>query len=125
MLSPSSENGYEEVSRVAATLYLEMKRCIKVGNLKAFREAVTVVKEIIRRNDVPGRSQRILLERLAGLKDTNQRNVLHDTAVLAVASDDARYFNALLDIGFPLYEIDNNGDFAPFIIADIKGDGVF
>ena len=66
-----------------------------------------------------------MLERLAGLKDTNQRNVLHDTAVLAVANDDARYFNALLDIGFPLYEIDNNGDFAPFIIADIKGDGVF
>ena len=56
MLSPTSENGYEEVSRVAATLYLEMKRCIKVGNLKAFREAVTVVKEIIRRNDIPGRS---------------------------------------------------------------------
>ena len=125
MLSPSSENGYEEVSRVAATLYLEMKRCIKVGNLKAFREAVTVVREIIKRNDIPGSNQNDLIERLAVIKDTNNRNVLHDAAALAVANDDARYFNALLDIGFPMYDIDSNGDFAPFIIANIRGDGVF
>ena len=34
LLSPaSSNNGYEEVSRVAATLYIEMKKCIKGRNL--------------------------------------------------------------------------------------------
>jgi hypothetical protein len=28
-----------------------MNRCIKVGNLKAFREAIAVVKEILNRGD--------------------------------------------------------------------------
>ena len=47
MLASGSEQSYEEVSRVAATLYLEMKRSIKISNLKTFREAVAVIKEII------------------------------------------------------------------------------
>ena len=42
------QTGEEKVSGVAATIYLEMTRCIKVGNLKAFREAITVSKEIVR-----------------------------------------------------------------------------
>ena len=46
-------------------------------------------------------------------------------AVYACKEDDARFFNALLDLGFPLYEEDREGDFAGFLIADIRGDGVF
>ena len=38
------KTGEEKVSGVAATIYLEMNRCIKVGNLKAFREAIAVSK---------------------------------------------------------------------------------
>ena len=50
LLSPESgSNAFEEVSRVAATLYLEMKRCLKTGNLKAFREACAIVREILKR----------------------------------------------------------------------------
>lgn len=41
-----------------------MKRCIKVGNLKAFREAAAVVKEILRRGDLPD-----FLDKLASHKD--------------------------------------------------------
>lgn len=64
---------------MTATLYLEMNRCIKVGNLKAFREAVTVVKEILLRGDLPS-----FLENLATLKDsTSQRNLLHVAAAYA------------------------------------------
>ena len=37
----------QDIKSVAATLYLEINRCIKVGNLKAFREAIAVVKEIV------------------------------------------------------------------------------
>lgn len=33
LMSPGSENPFEEVSRVSATLYLEMKKCIKARNL--------------------------------------------------------------------------------------------
>lgn len=33
LMSPGSENPFEEVSRVSATLYLEMKKCIKTRNL--------------------------------------------------------------------------------------------
>ena len=53
--SPSrkSDNG-QDINSVAATLYFEMNRCIKVGNLKAFREAIAVVKEILARGDLPG-----------------------------------------------------------------------
>ena len=47
-----SEQDFEKVNEAAATLYLEMNRCIKVGNLKAFREAIAVTKEIVKRNDL-------------------------------------------------------------------------
>ena len=46
--------GEEKVSGVAATIYLEMNRCIKVGNLKAFREAIAVSKQIIRSDELRG-----------------------------------------------------------------------
>ena len=39
---------------MAATIYLEMNRCIKVGNLKAFREAIAVSKQIIRSDELRG-----------------------------------------------------------------------
>lgn len=106
---------------MAATLYLEMKRCIKVGNLKAFREAITVVKEILRRGDLPD-----FLNKLASHKESSsQRNLLHIAAANACQEDDARFFNALLDLGFILYEEDKDGNYAAFLIADIRGDGVF
>ena len=46
-------------------------------------------------------------------------------AAHACKEDDARFFISLLDLGFPLYEEDRQGDFAGFYIADIRGDGVF
>ena len=98
-----------------------MKRCIKVGNLKAFREAITVVKEILRRGDLPD-----FLNKLASHKESSsQRNLLHIAAANACQEDDARFFNALLDLGFILYEEDKDGNYAAFLIADIRGDGVF
>ena len=50
---------------------------------------------------------------------------MHTAAIYAAQEDDARFFNILLTLRFPLYEEDIEGDFAPFIIAGIKGDGVF
>ena len=87
LLSPGAESGsFEEISRVAATLYIEMKRCIKVRNLKAFREAVTVCKEILKRNDLHGstHSRNInnnILVRLASLKNELGENLLHEAGV--------------------------------------------
>ena len=46
--SAGSENGYEKVSGIAATLYLEMKKCIKARNMQTFSEAVAVIKEMLR-----------------------------------------------------------------------------
>ena len=98
-----------------------MNRCIKVGNLKAFKEAIAVVKEILQRGELPG-----FLEKLATLKDqTLERNLLHVAAAYACKEDDARFFTSLLNLGFPLYGEDRQGDFAGFLIADIRGDGVF
>ena len=51
--------------------------------------------------------------------------MLHVAAAYASKEDDARFFIELLDLGFPLYEEDREGDFAGFLIADIRGDGVF
>ena len=51
--------------------------------------------------------------------------MLHEAASRTVTDDDARYFNILLDLGFPMYDTDRDGDFAAFTIAKIKGDGVF
>ena len=52
-------------------------------------------------------------------------NLLHEAADLARKADDARYFVVLTQLGFPLYEEDGRGDFAAFLVASIKGDGVF
>ena len=65
------------------------------------------------------------ISRLQDTKDESERNLLHEAASYAVAEDDARYFNALLDLDFSLYDEDVNGDLAAFSIAKIKSDGVF
>ena len=51
--------------------------------------------------------------------------MLHVAAAYACKEDDARFFNTLLNLGLPMYEEDNERDFAAFLIADIRGDGVF
>lgn len=92
-----------------------------MGNLKAFREAIAVVKEILNRGDLPN-----FLEKLASLKESNsERNLLHVAAAYACKEDDSRFFNALLALDFPMYFEDREGDFGAFLIADIRGDGVF
>ena len=47
LLSPESD-AFEEVSRVAATIYLEMKKCMKVRNLQTFSEAIAVIREMLK-----------------------------------------------------------------------------
>ena len=96
LMSPASESGFEEVSRVSATLYLEMKRCIDKGNLKAFREAVTVFKQIVKKGDIPKGSRTVLLKSLSAQTDPEGRNLLHYAAAYAVANDDSRFFVNLL-----------------------------
>jgi len=56
------------VSRVAATLYLEMKRCINARSLKAFREAILVAKEIIKKQQ--GRSP--MIAKLAAFRNEQE-----------------------------------------------------
>ena len=56
MSSIHSENGFEKVSGVAATLYMEMKKCIKARNMQTFSEAVAVIKEMLRQNKLPCKS---------------------------------------------------------------------
>ena len=40
----SASDGFEKVSGVAATLYMEMKKNIKARNMQTFSEAVAVIK---------------------------------------------------------------------------------
>ena len=42
--SAHSADGFEKVSGVAATLYMEMKKNIKARNMQTFSEAVAVIK---------------------------------------------------------------------------------
>jgi len=111
-LNSGQENTSADLSRIAATLYMEMKKSINTKNLNSFREAITVAKEIMQRS-----RQRQIVERLASLKDDKGRNVLHDAALLAVKADDARYFNELVALGIPFYEEDKQGYFAAFYIS--------
>ena len=51
---------------------------------------------------------------------------MHSVAAYASEEDDARFFGSLMELtGYPLYEEDNNGDQAAFLIARVKSDGVF
>jgi len=69
LLSSGQEStSYEDVSRVAATLYLEMKRCINARSLKAFREAILVAKEIIKKQQ--GRSP--MIAKLAAFRNEQE-----------------------------------------------------
>ena len=51
--SANSENGFEKVSGVAATLYMEMKKNIKARNMQTFQEAVAIIKEMLRQGKLP------------------------------------------------------------------------
>ena len=42
--SAHSADGFEKVSGVAATLYMEMKKNIKARNMQTFSEATAVIK---------------------------------------------------------------------------------
>ena len=113
MTAGEGKTGEEKVSGVAATIYLEMNRCIKVGNLKAFREAITVSKQIIRSDELRG-----FHGKLAEHKDSQtQRNLLHTAASYAANEDDARFFSELISLRFPLYDEDSEHNFAAFYIA--------
>ena len=55
--SPNSpDQGMEEVSRVAATLYLEMKKSLKTRNVQTCNEGIQVIKEMHRQGQIPGNS---------------------------------------------------------------------
>ena len=71
LLSSGAEStGFEDVSRVAATLYTEMKRCIHARNIKAFREAVTIAKEIMLKQAGAQRAQQDkLISKLSAFKN--------------------------------------------------------
>ena len=50
LLSQGQESSnFEDISRVATTLYEEMKKSIGTRNLNTFREAIAVAKEIVKR----------------------------------------------------------------------------
>ena len=93
--------------------------------MKAFREAISVCREIIRRNGSGEGSMPDLVLRIASMKDESQKTLLHLAADNAAQHDDARYFVALVDLGFPLYDEDASGSLAAFTVTETKGDGVF
>ena len=53
--------------------------------MKAFREAIGVTREIIRRNDLKNSTSARFVERLASMKDAKKCNLLHEAAKYAMA----------------------------------------
>jgi hypothetical protein len=69
-----------------------------------------------------------LINKLADLKVDDGKNLLHLAAGIAAQEseeDNTRYFKRLLDLRFPLYNMDSKQDFPPFLICGIKNDSEF
>jgi len=121
MVSPGGESsGFEEVSRVAATLYLEMKKCVKQRNLVTFNEAVMIAREMLRQGKLPCSTQDFIAT-LATHTDSEGRNLMHEAARAAVEGE-TRFFLTLSKLRFPYYNEDNNLDTAAFIVCQVKSD---
>ena len=75
-----------------------------------------------------GRTPLCLVNALADIKVDDGKNLLHLAAGIAAQvpdEDNTRYFKRLLDLNFPLYNMDEKKDFPPFLICGIRNDNEF
>ena len=97
LLSSGAEStGFEDVSRVAATLYLEMKKCVKARNLQTFNEAITIVNGMLSQGKLPCTSAKLMAV-IADHRDSEGRNLLHEAA-LAIHEGEIRFFSTLIKL---------------------------
>lgn len=66
-----------------------------------------------------------LVNKVADLREKDGKNLLHLTAAIAANDDDTRYFIRLLDMHFPLYDMDNELAFPAFYTVNVKSDSKF
>lgn len=65
------------------------------------------------------------MNQVAAVKEKDGKNLLHLAAALAASEQDTRYFVRLLDLNFPLYNMDSEQDFPPFLITKVKDSSSF
>jgi hypothetical protein len=66
-----------------------------------------------------------LVNKVADLHEKDGKNLLHLTAAIAGSEDDTRFLIRLLDMHFPLYDMDNELHFPAFYTVTVKSDSKF
>ena len=118
----------KELQEAAFALYSELKRNMRDRNLTQFEQTVKQARKVAKTNKI-GRTQLCLINALADLKEHDGKNLLHLAASIAAhdsKDDTTRYFKKLIDdLRFPLYHLDDNNDYPPFLLCGVKPDAEF
>jgi hypothetical protein len=68
-----------------------------------------------------------LVNRVSMITTDDGKNLLHLAAVKALedSGEETQYFTRLMDLKFPLYNVDQKNNYPAFILTNIKNDSKF
>lgn len=101
-----------------------LKRCLRDRDFKTFETEVVAARKISKLGKV-GRTPYCLINRLADIKEIDNKNLLHLAAGIAANEDDPRFFVRLLDLRFPLYSADIDLNYPAFLLCSMKSESKF
>lgn len=114
---------HDELKQKVMNLHGELVKHMDERDYPSFDEAIKRAKTFCDSGKLPF-CYHDLANQLADL-EIDGKNLLHMAAEVVVTDENTMYFVRLIDMKFPLYHTDCNGDFPTFILTNIKNDQKF